>query len=50
MILNIKMVLQEVINKYNLEGISTLDGWLYCESQKAIYELKESRKLVNIEL
>ena len=47
---NIKMIPQEVIHHYGLQNRATKDGWVYCEIRKAIYGLKESRKLANIEL
>ena len=46
----IDMVTQEVIDLYNLLNKVTEDGWLYCEICKAIYGLKESGNLANIEL
>ena len=47
---NIKMIPQEVIDHYDLNNKATKDGWVYCEIRKAIYGLKESGKLANIEL
>ena len=47
---SIKMISQEVIDHYNLTDKVTEDGWLYCEIRMAIYGLKESGKLVNVEL
>ena len=44
------MVPQEVSNHYNLQNKVTEDRWVYCEIRKAIYGLKKSRKLANIEL
>ena len=48
--LAISMVLQEVIDHYNLQNIVIEDGWIYCEIRKAICELKELGRLANIEL
>ena len=47
---NIIMIPQEVIDHYNLQNKITEDGWVYFEIHKAIYGLKESGKLANIEL
>ena len=47
---NINMIPQKVIDHYNLKYKVTEDGWVYCEIRKAIYGLKESGKLANIEL
>ena len=47
---NIKMIPQEVIDHYNLQDKVREDGWLYCEIRMAIYGLKESGKLTNVEL
>ena len=47
---NINMIPQEVINHYGLQNKAKNDGWVYCEIRKAIYGLKESRKLANIKL
>ena len=47
---NINMIPQEVIDHYGLQNKATKDGWVYCEIRKAIYGLKESGKLANIEL
>ena len=44
------MILQEVIDHYNLQNKVTEDGCVYCDIRKAIYGLKESRKLSNIKL
>ena len=44
------MIPQEVIEHYELQNKETTDGWVYCEIRKAIYGLKESGKLANIEL
>ena len=44
------MIPQEVIDHYNIQNNVTEDGWVYCEIRKAIYGLKESEKLVDIEL
>ena len=47
---NIKIIPQEVIDHYGLQNRATKDGWVYYEIRKAIYGLKESGKLANIEL
>ena len=47
---NINMIPQEVIDHYGLQNKPTNDGWVYCDICKAIYGLKESRKLANIKL
>ena len=47
---NINKVPQEVIDHYNLQSKVTGNGWLYYEIRKAIYELKESEQLANIDL
>ena len=47
---NINMIPQEVINLYKIQNKVTSNGWVYCEIRKAIYGLKESGKLANIEL
>ena len=47
---NINMIPQEVIDHYKLQNKTTNNGWVYCEICKAIYGLKESGKLANIEL
>ena len=47
---NINMIPQEVIDHYGLQNKATNDRWVYCEIRKAIYGLKESGKLANIEL
>ena len=44
------MIPQEVIDHYNLQNKVTEEGWVYCESRKAIYGLKELGKLANIKL
>ena len=46
---NISMVPQEMIDHYDLQSKVTGDGWLYWKKRKAIYGLKESEKLANIE-
>ena len=47
---NINMIPQEVFNLYKLQNKATSDGWVYYEIRKAIYGLKESEILANIEL
>jgi len=47
---HIDLIPEEVIEEYNLWDRVVKDGWLYCEIRMAIYGLKESGKLANIEL
>ena len=44
------MIPQEIIDKYNLVTIMEDDRWCYAEIKKAIFGLKESSYLANIEL
>ena len=43
------MIPEEVIDHYGLQNKATKEGWVYCEIRKAIYGLKESGNLANIE-
>ena len=47
---HISMIPQEIIDKNNLATIMEDDGWCYAEIRKAMYGLKESGYLVNVEL
>jgi hypothetical protein len=47
---HISMILQEIIDEYNLEDIMAADGWCYVKIRKAINGLKESGLLANQEL
>ena len=46
----LNIIPQDVIDQYNLLDLVDKDGWVYCEIRKAIYGLKESGKLANIQL
>ena len=50
MCFHIDLIPEEVIDKYNLRDRVDKDGWLYCQIQTAIYGLKESGKLANVQL
>jgi len=47
---HIDLIPEEVINKCNLRDKVDKYGWLYCEIRNAIYGLKESGKLANVQL
>ena len=47
---HIDLIMEEVIEEYNLRDKVDKDGWLYCKIGKAIYGLKESGKLANVQL
>ena len=44
--LPIKIIPQEIINKYNLNGIVE-DGWLYIKIGKGMYGLLQAGKISN---
>ena len=44
------MILQEIIDKYNLMNIVEDDGWCYAEIRKALYGLKEAAYISNVKL
>lgn len=50
MCFHIDAIPQEVVNTYNLGTLAEADGWVYCKIGKAVYGLKESGKLANIQL
>ena len=47
---NIYMIPQDIIDEYNLTSIVEEDGWLYAETRKYMYGLKEIGYLLNVEL
>ena len=47
---HIDVIPEEVIEEYDLRNKVDDKGWVYCEIQRAIYGLRESGKLSNIQL
>ena len=44
------MILQEIIDEYNLSTIIEDNGWCYTEIHKTMYGLKEAGYLANVDL